>query len=104
MVMMIGQLSGRKILRDITDNLAEFENQNFSGYVKKCVLTEVWITLCVYLIVAYLNFKAKFDGSMQQIIRVLQLNLFERRALIDLFKPPNKKQPVSPQFLLWSQL
>ena len=78
--------------------------KTFLGTSKNAVLTQVWIALCVYLLVAYLNFKAKLGNSMQQILRVLQLNLFERRALIDLFRPPDKQQPVSPQLLLWSQL
>lgn len=78
--------------------------KTFLGTSKNAVLTQVWIALCVYLLVAYLNFKAKLGGSMQQILRVLQLNLFDRRALIDLFRPPDKQSPVSPQLLLWSQL
>ncbi len=78
--------------------------KTFLGTSKNAVLTQVWIALCVYLLVAYLNFKAKFGSSMQQILRVLQLNLFERRTLIDLFKPPDKQQPVSPQLLLWNKL
>ena len=78
--------------------------KTFLGTSKNAVLTQVWIALCVYLLVAYLNFKAKLGGSMQQILRVLQLNLFDRRALIDLFRPPDKQCPVSPQLLLWSQL
>ena len=78
--------------------------KTFLGTSRNAVLTQVWIVLCVYLLVAYLNFKARLGTSMQQILRVLQLNLFERRALIDLFRPPDKQHPVSPQLLLWSQL
>jgi len=78
--------------------------KTFLGTSRNAVLTQVWIALCVYLLIAYLNFKAKLGGSMQQILRVLQLNLFERRALADLFRPPDRQQPVSPQLLLWNQL
>ncbi len=78
--------------------------KTFLGTSRNAVLTQVWIALCVYLLIAYLNFKAKLGGSMQQILRVLQLNLFERRALTDLFRPPDRQQPVSPQLLLWNQL
>lgn len=78
--------------------------KTFLGTSRNAVLTQVWVALCVYLLVAYLNFKAKLGASMQQILRVLQLNLFERRALTDLFRPPGKQQLVSPQLLLWSQL
>ncbi len=78
--------------------------KTFFGTSRNAVLTQVWIALCVYLLIAYLNFKSKLGSSMQQILRVLQLNLFERRALVDLFKPPDRQQPVSPQLLLWEQL
>ena len=78
--------------------------KTFLGTSRNAVLTQIWIALCVYLLIAYLNFKANLGNSMQQILRVLQLNLFERRALADLFKPPDKQQPVSPQLLLWGQL
>lgn len=78
--------------------------KTFLGTSRNAVLTQVWIALCVYLLVAYLNFKAKLGASMQQILRVLQLNLFERRALVELFRPPDQQQPVSPQLLLWRQL
>ena len=78
--------------------------KTFLGTSPNAVLTQVWIALCVYLLIAYLNFKAKLGASMQQILRVLQLNLFERRDLVDLFRPPDRQQPVSPQLLLWNQL
>ena len=78
--------------------------KTFLGTSRNAVLTQVWIALCVYLLIAYLNFKANLGSSMQQILRVLQLNLFERRALADLFRPPDKQQPVSPQLFLWGQL
>jgi len=76
--------------------------KTFLGTSRNAVLTQIWIALCVYLLVAFLNFKAKLGSSMQQVLRVLQLNLFERRNLFDLFKPPDRQLSVSPQFLLWS--
>jgi len=35
---------------------------------------------------------------------LLQLNLFERRNFIELFKPPDTQPIVSPQILLWAKL
>ena len=78
--------------------------KTFLGTSSNAVLTQVWIALCVYLLVAYLNFKAKLGSSMQQILRVLQLNLFARRDLIGLFKPPTAQHSVSPQILMWVNL
>ena len=76
--------------------------KTFLGTSRNAVLTQIWIALCVYLLIAFLNFKAKLGSSMQQVLRVLQLNLFERRNLFDLFRPPDRQLLVSPQFLLWS--
>jgi hypothetical protein len=78
--------------------------KTFLGTSSNAVLTQVWIALCVYLLVAYLNFKAKLGSSMQHILRVLQLNLFARRNLIEMFKPPATQHLVSPQILLWKNL
>jgi len=78
--------------------------KTFLGTSRNAVLTQVWIALCVYLLVAFLNFKAKLGTSMQQVLRVLQLNLFSRRNLIDLFRPLGSQPIVSPQLLLWNKL
>ncbi len=76
--------------------------KTFLGTSRNAVLTQLWIALCVYLLLSFLKFKARLGISLTSILRSLQLNLFERRQLIDLLKPPNKSQPVvSPQFLLW---
>ena len=72
--------------------------KTFLGTSANAVLTQVWIALCVYLLLAYLRFKAKLRSSMQQILRVLQLNLFARRNLIELFKPPPVQPTVFPRF------
>jgi len=78
--------------------------KTFLGTSSNAVLTQVWIALCVFLLLAYLKFKAKLGGSMQQILRLLQLNLFARRDLIELFKPPSTLRIVSPQISLWKIL
>ncbi|MBU1420144.1 MAG: IS4 family transposase, partial [Proteobacteria bacterium] len=73
----------------------------FLGTSSNAVLTQVWIALCVYLLISFLKFKAKLGSSMTKILRVLQLNLFERRILSDFFRPPDNQHTVSPQLLLW---
>jgi len=78
------------------------EIKSFLGTSSNAVLTQVWIALIVFLLVAYLNYKAKLGISMQRILRILQVNLFSRRNLIELFKPPDRQPIVSPQLLLWS--
>ena len=79
--------------------------KTFLGTSKNAVLTQLWIALCVYLLLSFLKFKSRLGITLTTILRLLQLNLFERRSLMDLLKPPeNKQQAVSPQLLLWNQL
>ena len=65
--------------------------KTFFGTSKNAVMTQIWIALIVYLLLSYIKFKAKIGWSIHQMLRILQLNLFERQDLLDLFR---KKQPV----------
>lgn len=58
--------------------------KSFMGTSKNAVLTQIWIAMCVYLLLAYLKFQSKSKKSMQQIIRLMQMNLFEKWVLTDL--------------------
>ena len=73
--------------------------KSFVGTSKNAVMTQIWIAMCVYLLLAFLKFQSGLHKSMQQILRVLQLNLFEKRDLMALLrgvsdkaKPPNIHQ------------
>jgi len=59
----------------------------FLATAENAVLTLLWIALCVDLVLAWLKFRSKFMQSMQQILRILQMNLFECRGLDTLFNP-----------------
>ena len=78
--------------------------KTFYGTCANAVLTQIWIVLCVYLLLSFIKFKAKLGLSITRILRLLRLNLFERRSLTELLKPPDKQLIVSPQLLLWEQL
>lgn len=80
--------------------------KTFLGTSENAVLTQLWIALCVYLMLAYFKFMAQFRGSLSDLLRLLQLNIFERRPLSDLLRPPDKprKMLISPQLTLWNQL
>ncbi len=60
--------------------------KGFVGTSKNAVLTQIWIALCLSLLLAYLKFAAGIGLSLQQIIRLLRLNLFLRRDLLALLK------------------
>ena len=60
--------------------------KSFVGTSKNAVLTQIWIALCVYLLLAFIKFQSKLEKTMQQMLRILQLNLFEKRDLMALLK------------------
>jgi len=76
--------------------------KSFVGTSKNAVMTQIWIALCVYLLLAFLKFQSKLQKSTQQILRLLQLNLFEKRDLMALLRgdPPRDNQPDINQIVL----
>ena len=68
--------------------------KSFLGTSYNAVMTQLWIALCAYLVLAFLKFQSKLRHSMQQILRLLQLNLFERRDFMGMFKPPELKNTI----------
>jgi len=76
--------------------------KSFVGTSKNAVMTQIWIALCVYLLLAFLKFQSKLQKSTQQILRLLQMNLFEKRDLMALLRgdPPRDKQPDINQMVL----
>ena len=70
--------------------------KGFLGTSKNAVLSQIWAALCVSLLLAYLKFASHIDLSMQQIARLLQLNLFLKRDLLSLLgnaTPPPRSPP-----------
>lgn len=76
--------------------------KSFIGTSKNAVLTQIWIALCVYLLLAFLKFQSKLGKSMQQILRLLQLNLFEKRDLMAFLRgdPPDDLKAADSQMAL----
>ncbi len=74
--------------------------KSFVGTSKNAVLTQIWIALCIYLLLAYIKFTSKLNKSMQQILRLLQLNLFDKRDLLMLLR----SEPVERSSLHENQM
>lgn len=77
--------------------------KSFMGTSKNAVLTQIWIAMCVYLLLVYLKFCSKLDKSLQEIIRLLQINLFEKRDLMALLRgdPPDCHPACAKQVTLF---
>ncbi len=72
--------------------------KSFIGTSKNAVLTQIWVAMCVYLLIAFLRFQSQIGRSMQQIIRILQLNLFEKRDLMALLRGDPIKDNLQKDF------
>lgn len=73
----------------------------FVGTSKNAVLTQIWIAMITYLLLAFARHSAKSGWTVQRIMRVIQLSLFERRSLKSILipDPPNNKKS-EPQMRL----
>jgi len=69
----------------------------FLGTSENAVMTQVLVALCLYLLLAYLKFQSRIGKSLQQITRLLQINLFIRRPLLELLQPLPQPPPPDRQ-------
>ena len=72
--------------------------RSFVGTSRNAVLTQLWIAMCMCLLVCHLKFLSRQGWKPSAILRLLQLNLFERRSLDDLLGNKAQAPPtLSPQ-------
>lgn len=74
----------------------------FLGTSENAVLTQVWIAMIYYLLLAYVKFQTRFGKSMLELTRMIRETLLVRRPLIDMlslsiktirrFRPPEVEQ------------
>ena len=77
--------------------------KKFIGTSKNAVMTQIWVALCIVLMLAFIRFQSKLKKSLQQILRLLQLNLFEKRDLLSLLRgdpPLEQRIPINQLVLL----
>jgi putative transposase len=60
----------------------------FIGNSENAVLTQIYAALIVYLLLCYLKFQCNLSITLQNCIRILQLNLFRTCTWQELFQPP----------------
>ena len=61
--------------------------KSFVGTSRNAVITRIRIALCVHLLLSYIKFANRLDWSLQEILRVMQMNLFDRRPILDVIAP-----------------
>lgn len=70
--------------------------KTFLGTSRNAVLTQIWVAMCVYLLLAFIKYSSKLGISLHGMTRLLQLNIFDKRPLLDIFS--TKPNPPNPDF------
>ena len=73
--------------------------RSFLGHSMNAVASQIFVALCVYLLVAFQKFVSRSAMGIQAVLRLVQLNLFQRRPLADLLSG-RKHDPPDPQMPL----
>jgi IS4 transposase len=58
--------------------------KHFFGTTDNAVKTQVWIAICVYVLVAIVRKELRLDLSLSQILQILSVNVFEQVPMADL--------------------
>lgn len=76
--------------------------KSFLGTSQNAVMTQIYVALITMLLLSYMKFLAKLGISITKIQKLLQLNLFKRQSMWELFDPPTvKHEPPNKQILLF---
>lgn len=58
--------------------------KSFLGTSKNAILSQLWIAMCYYLLLAYIKFQTKYGHSLFYLHRIVKETLLDRLSLIDL--------------------
>jgi IS4 transposase len=65
--------------------------KTFLGTNQNAVLTQIWVAMCYYLLLAYIKYQTKFKKSLFYLHKLIQDALFSRLTLIDLLTVSQKR-------------
>jgi transposase len=71
--------------------------KTFFGTSDNAVKTQVWIAISVYLLVAIIKKEYKLERSMNEILQILSLNLFEKTPLFSALSGKMDTNPTDPR-------
>jgi hypothetical protein len=67
--------------------------KTFYGTSPNAVKTQIWIAVSIYLLVAILKKRLDLPGSLHTILQILEVNIFEKRSIIQIVKDAYKQEP-----------
>jgi hypothetical protein len=76
--------------------------KSFIGNSRNAVMTQLYVALIAYLLLCLFKWLSKISASLQNVLRILQINLFRKCSLEELFEPPADKmnKPIDDRQLL----
>jgi hypothetical protein len=78
--------------------------KHFFGTTDNAVKTQVWIAICVYVLVAIVRKELGLELSLSQILQVLSVNVFEQAPLAELVAKTASQNEITDsrnQLMLW---
>ena len=67
--------------------------KTFLGASRNAVLTQIWVAMCYFLLLAYIKFQSRFQRSFFMLHRLIQNTLLDHLSLIDLLRITQRNLP-----------
>jgi IS4 transposase len=67
--------------------------KTFYGTSPNAVKTQIWIAVSIYLLVAIMKKRLNLPGSLHTILQILEVNIFEKKPIIQLVRDALKQRP-----------
>jgi hypothetical protein len=74
--------------------------KRFVGTSKNAVMAQIYVAMIMYLLVAFLKYTSKLGWSIQEMLQLLQMNVFKRTSLEAFFKPPDRMSKINEGYPL----
>ncbi len=72
--------------------------KSFLGTSKNAVMTQIWVAMCYYLLLAYIKYQTKYRNSMLELSRVIREMLMDRKSLVDILSlTPEKLRKIDTE-------
>ena len=68
--------------------------KKFWGYSRNAVKTQIWIAVCIYLLVAYVKANIKTTLSLYEMLQILSVSIFDKTAINELLTDFSKNENI----------
>ena len=58
--------------------------KSFLGTSQNAVMTQIWVAMCYYLLLAYMKYQTRYKQSLFYLHRIVRETLLEKTSLLDL--------------------